>query len=150
MIYQDFSYIHSYLQNLFSFVDVRHCFGLQETQAASADELPNLHSNLGASQSFSRKITTRYLLKLIIPIIINYHSTLRMTDSISPAGIAGCPPITTLLALFYHFVNVRLNFDVVLVCRRPRQLPPMRIQIIIPNLTPVNSCLQESHAPAFR
>ena len=80
------------------------------------------------------------------PIIIYYHSTLRMTDSISPAG---CPPITTLLALFYHFVNVLLYFDIVLVCRRPRQLSPMRIQIIIPSLTPVNSCLQESHAPAF-
>jgi hypothetical protein len=26
----------------------------------------------------------------------------------------------------------------------------MRVQIIIPNLTPVNSCLQESRAPAFR
>ena len=138
---------HSYLHNIFFFVDVRHCFGLQETQAASADARPNLHSKLGASQSFSRKITTRYLLKLIIPIIIYYHSTPRMTDSISPAG---CPPITTLLALFYHFVNARLNFNIVLVCRRPRQLPPMRVQIIIPNLAPVNSCLQESHAPAFR
>ncbi len=46
----------------------------------------------------SRKPNTRYLLKVIIPITINYHSTLRMTDSISPAG---CPPITTLLALFF-------------------------------------------------
>jgi hypothetical protein len=149
MIYHAFSYIHSYLQNLFFFVDVRQRFGLQETQAASTDAIPNLHSKLCASQSFSRKITTRYLLKLIIPIIIYYHSTLRVTDSISPAG---CPPITTWLALFYHFVNVRLNFDIVLVCRRPRQLPPMRVQIIIPILTPVNSqaCLQESHAPAFR
>ncbi len=75
-----------------------------------------------------------------------------MTDSISPVG---CPPITTLLALFYHFVTfyVRLNFDIVLVCRRPRQLPLMRVtrvQMIIPNLTPVNYYLQESHAPAFR
>ncbi len=132
VIHHAFSYIHSYLQNLFFFVDVRHCFGLQEAQAASADALPNLHSKLGgvgASQSFSRKIITRYLLKLIIPIIIYYHSTLRMTNSISPAG---CPPITTLLALFYHFVNVRLNFNIVLVCKRPRQLPPMRVQIIIP------------------
>jgi hypothetical protein len=34
--------------------------------------------------------------------------------------------------LFYHFVNVRLNFNIVLVCKRPRQLPPMRVQIIIP------------------
>ena len=147
MIHHAFSYIHSYLQNLFFFVDVRHCFGLQETQAASADALPNLHSKLGASQSFSWEITTRYLLKLIIPIIIYYHSTLRMTDSIRPAG---CPPITRLVTLFYHFVNIRLNFDIVLVCRRPRQLPPMRVQIIIPNLTPVNSCLQETRAPAFR
>jgi hypothetical protein len=151
MIYHAFSYIHSYLQNLFFFVDVCHCFGLHETQAASADEIPNLHSKLGASQSFSRKITTRYLLKLIIPIIIYYYSTLRnrvrMTDSISPAG---CPPITTLLALFYHFIIVRLSFGIVLVCRRPRQLPPMCVQIIIPNLTTVNSCLRESRAPAFR
>jgi hypothetical protein len=141
MIHHAFSYIHSYLQNFFFLVDVRHCVGLQETQEASADSIPNLHSKLGASQSFSRKIITRYLLKLIIPIIM------QMTDSISPAG---CPQITTLLALFYHFVNVRLNFNIVLVCRRPRQLPPMRVQIIIPNLTPVNSCLQESLVPAFR
>jgi hypothetical protein len=110
MIYHAFSYIHSFFQNVFFFVDVRHCFGLQETQAASADARPYLHSKLGASQSFSRKITTRYLLKLIIPFIIYYHSTLRMTDSISPAG---CLPITTLLVLFYHFVNVRLTFDIV-------------------------------------
>jgi hypothetical protein len=102
MIYHAFSYIHSYLRNLFFFVDVRHCFGLQETQAASADARPNLHFKLGASQSFSRKISTRYLLKLIIPIIIYYHPTLRMTDSIRPAG---CPLITTLLALFF-FVDI--------------------------------------------
>ncbi len=62
----------------------------------------NLHSKLGASQSFSRKITTRYLLKLIIPIIIYYHLTLRMIDSISPAG---CPLITTPLALFF-FIDI--------------------------------------------
>ena len=30
---------------------------------------------LSESQSFSRKITTRYLLKLIIPIATYYHST---------------------------------------------------------------------------
>jgi hypothetical protein len=102
VIYHAFSYIRSYLQNLFFFVDVRHCFGLQETQAASADARPNLHSKLGASQSFSRKITTRYLLKPIISIRTNYHSTLRMTDSISPAG---CLPITTLLALFF-FIDI--------------------------------------------
>ncbi len=35
-------------------------------------------------------------------IIIYYHSTLRMTDSISPAG---CPPITTLLAL-HLFIDI--------------------------------------------
>jgi hypothetical protein len=38
-------------QILFFFVDIRHCFGLHETQAACA--CPNLHSKLGASQSFS-------------------------------------------------------------------------------------------------
>jgi hypothetical protein len=42
-----------------------------------------------------------------------------------------------------------LMFDIVLVCRRPRQLQPMRVQIIIPNLAPVNSCLEASHASAF-
>jgi hypothetical protein len=42
-----------------------------------------------------------------------------------------------------------LMFDIDSVCRRLRQLPPMRVQIIIPNLAPVNACLQESHAPAF-
>jgi hypothetical protein len=102
MIYPAFSNTHAYLQNLFFFVDVRHCFGLQETLAASADVRPILHSKLGASQSFSRKITTRCLLKPIIPIRTYYHSTLRMTDSISPAG---CPLITTLLALFF-FIDI--------------------------------------------
>ncbi len=48
----------------------------------------------------------------------------------------------------FFFVDIRLNLDISLVCRRSRQLPPMRVQIIIPNLAPVNSCLQESHAPA--
>jgi hypothetical protein len=57
--------------------------------------------------------TKRYFLKPTILIITYYHSTLRMTASISPAG---CPPITTLLALhffidilqnmFYHCVDV--------------------------------------------
>ncbi len=42
MFYHAFSYIHSYLHNLVFFVDVRHCFGLQETQAASTDAIPNL------------------------------------------------------------------------------------------------------------
>jgi hypothetical protein len=36
------------------------------------------------------------------PIIIYYYSKLWMTDSISPAG---CPPITTLLALFF-FIDI--------------------------------------------
>ena len=31
-------------QKLFFFVNVWHCFGLQETEASSADERPNLHS----------------------------------------------------------------------------------------------------------
>ncbi len=57
MFYHAFSYIHLYLQNLFFFVDVRHCFGLQETQAASADARPNHHSKLGASQFLSPRIT---------------------------------------------------------------------------------------------
>jgi hypothetical protein len=89
------------LKTCFFFVDVRHCFGLQETQAASADAHPNLHPKLGASQSFSRKITTRYLLKPIIPVITYYHSTLRMTNSRSPAG---CQPITTQLVLFSSLI----------------------------------------------
>jgi hypothetical protein len=36
------------------------------------------------------------------PIIIYYHLTLQMTDRLSPAG---CPPITTLLALFF-FIDI--------------------------------------------
>ncbi len=39
--------------------------------------------------------------------------------------------------------------DILLVCRRSRQLPLMRVQIIIPNLAPFNSCLEESQAPAM-
>ncbi len=99
------TFLYWHLTNPFHhFVDVRHCFGLQETQAAFANARPNVHSQgskLGASQSFSREMTrhkpdTRYLLKPIILIIIYYHSTLLMTDSIRPAG---CPPITTVITL---------------------------------------------------
>jgi hypothetical protein len=46
--------------------------------------------------------TKRYLLKLVILTMTYYHPTLRMTDSISPAG---CPPITTLLALNF-FIDI--------------------------------------------
>jgi hypothetical protein len=36
-----FEFLHCYLTNLFyHFVDIRHCFGLQETQASSADARP--------------------------------------------------------------------------------------------------------------
>ncbi len=36
-------------QKIFFFVDVWHCFGLQETEPASANERPNLHSLLDES-----------------------------------------------------------------------------------------------------
>ncbi len=87
-----------------------YCFCLQETQAASANARPNLHSKeskLCASQSFPRKRTTRYLLKPIIQIITYYHSTLWMTDSISQAG---CPPITTQLILHF-FIDIWQNLS---------------------------------------
>ncbi len=35
-------------------------------------------------------------------------------------------------------------FEIVLVCRRPRQLPPIRVQICTPNLEPVNPSLEKS------
>jgi hypothetical protein len=34
-----------------------------------------------------------------------------------------------------------VNVDIVLVCRRPRQLPPMSVQIFNSNLEPVNPSL---------
>jgi hypothetical protein len=39
-------FLRWYLANLFFFVNDRYCFCLQETQAASADACPNLHSIL--------------------------------------------------------------------------------------------------------
>jgi hypothetical protein len=89
-----------------------------------------LLKRINKAKQMCNACTKRYLLKLIILIITHYHSTLRMTNSISPAG---CPPITALLALFF-FIFSSLMFDIVLFCRRPRQLPPMRDQIFIPNL----------------
>jgi hypothetical protein len=113
MIYHAFSYIHSYLQNIFFFVDVRHCFGLQETQAASADALP--------SQSFSRKINPS--LGKSILLSENHHKVLVETDHtdrnilsfdavwkpgcISPAGY---PPITTQSS--YYLTNLFFSVDI--------------------------------------
>ena len=60
----------------------------------------------------------------------------------------GCPSDhnTTCLFVFidiwqkiFFFVNV----DIVLVCRRPRQLPPMSVQIFTSNLEPVNPSLEK-------
>ncbi len=120
--------------------------------------------------------TKRYLLKLVILIITHYHPTLRMTDSIKPAG---SPPITTLLAL--HFF---LEFDKTYFCQQETQaafadarpnhhpklgasrflsrritrscvplMPAPVAAVAAPaaaNLAPVNSCLEKSHAPALR
>jgi hypothetical protein len=44
-------------EKLIFLVDVRYSFGLQETQATSADARPDHHSKLGASQFLSRRIT---------------------------------------------------------------------------------------------
>jgi hypothetical protein len=43
-----------------------------------------------------------------------------------------------------------LTFEIVLVCRRQKQLSPMHIQIFIPNLVPVHHPLDKSHVSAFR
>ena len=86
--------------------------------------------------------TKRYLLKLIITY---YHSMLRRTNSKRRVDV---PRITTQLVYFsslifdkrfFFFVNV----DIVLVCRRPRQLPPMSVQIFTSNLEPVNPSLDK-------
>ena len=63
------------------------------------------------------------------------------------------PRITTQLVFFFLIFDKScmssLKFDMVLVCRRPRQLLAMHVQISIPNLEPVNPSLEESE-PAFR
>ena len=67
-------------------------------------------SNLGASQSFSRKITKRYLLKLIIliiTVITYYHSMLRRPDSKRRVDyIRGYPSDHNKIWLFF-FVIIR-------------------------------------------
>ncbi len=116
MIYHAFSYIHSYLQNIFFLVDVRqnrHCFGLQETQAASADALP--------SQSFSRRINPS--LGKSILLSENHHKVLVETDHTDrnilsfdavwkPGCIsqAGYPPITTQSS--YYLTNLFFSVDI--------------------------------------
>jgi hypothetical protein len=40
--------------------------------------------------------------------------------------------------------NFFVNVDIVFGCRRPRQLPPMRVQIFTSNLEPVNPSLEKS------
>ena len=86
--------------------------------------------------------TKRYLLKLIITY---YHSMLRRTDSKRWVDV---PRITTQLLYFsslifdkriFFFVNVYI----VLVCRRLRHLPPMRVQIFTSNLEPVHPSLDK-------
>ncbi len=77
------TFLHWYLTKLF--LPLRWCLALfwSAGDPGSFRRCPNFHfkeSKLGASQSFSRKLNSRYLLK--VPIIIYYHST----------------PITTLLA----------------------------------------------------
>jgi hypothetical protein len=86
-------------------LDVRHCFGLQETQAASADTHPK--HLLQRVQTWRQSILLsktdhKVLVEADIPIMKYYHSTLRITDSIRPSG---CPQITTLLALFF-FIDI--------------------------------------------
>jgi hypothetical protein len=161
MLFHTFIHIFNFSSLMFNIVLVYRT--QQETQAASADARPNLHSKVVQTWRQSillsdnhHKVLVEIQLNLIVPIKIYYHSTLRMTDRISPAR---CPPITTLFALFYHFVNVRLNFDIALVCRRPKQLPLMRVQIIIPKESKhcasqflssriTRSCVQLMPAPA--
>jgi hypothetical protein len=46
--------------------------------------------------------------------------------------------------IFYKSYFSSLMFDIVLVCRRPMQLQPMRIQIFTPTLAPVNPSLEKS------
>jgi hypothetical protein len=112
-----YSYIHSYLQTIFFFVasDVRHSFGLQETQAASADAL--------SSQSFSQKINPSLGKSESILLLENHHKALVETDHtdrnilsfdavwksccISPAGHL---PITTQSS--YNLTNLFFSVDI--------------------------------------
>ena len=85
--------------------------------------------------------TKRYLLKLIITY---YHSMLWRTDSKRRVDV---PRITTQLVYFSSLIFDKkkffVNVDIVLVCRRPRQLPPMSVQIFTSNLEPINPSLDK-------
>ena len=127
------AYYHPMHKAIWIFVDVRHCFGLQETQAASADALP--------SQSFSRRINPS--LGKSILLSENHHKVLVETDHtdrnilsfdavwkpgcISPSGN---PAITTQSS--YYLTNLFFSVDIWHCCcigRRMTQLPPMRFQV---------------------
>ena len=60
----------------------------------------------------------------------------------------GCPSDHNTTCLFF-FIDIWqnifffVNVDIVLVCRRPRQLPPMSVQIFTSNLEPVNPSLDK-------
>ncbi len=76
--------------------------------------------------------TKRYLLKPIIPIIIYYHSTaestLRMTNSMDIRRSQHYLPYISSLIFDKTCFTTYLMLGIVLVCRRPRQLPTMRVR----------------------
>jgi hypothetical protein len=89
--------------------------------------------------------TKRYLLKPI-KVTTYYHSMLWTPDSKRRVDIfritTGFVNFSSLIFGKGYFSSLMLTLF--LVCRRPRHLPPMRVQIFTPNLAPVNPALEKS------
>ena len=81
--------------------------------------------------------------------VVTYHNILSFhaaKDQQQAPG--GCPSDHNTTCLFF-FIDIWqkifffVNVDIVLVCRRPRQLPPMSVQIFTSNLEPINPSLDK-------
>ena len=91
-------------------------------------------SNLEPINPSLDKITQRYVLKPNILILAYYHSKLRRTDSKCLADARVCRITIRFVLFLFIYGNSyfsSLMFDIVLVCRRPSQHPPMSFQIFI-------------------
>ena len=62
----------------------------------------------------------------------------------TPGGYPSDQNTTCLFFLTKDLFFVNHDVDIVSVGRRPRQLPPMSVQIFTPNLAPINPSLEKS------
>ncbi len=151
---------------LFFFVEDRHCFGLQETKAASADACPNLHSNLepvNPSLENHQKafVETDHKDHNIVNILSFDAAETRQQ---TPGGLLPWISFGSQHILFIflrHYLTFKstkviffVNVDIVLVCSL--QVTKAASAHACPNLhsklsaSPSLSRRMESHAPVFR